>query len=169
MKNTIKLFDRFPSIFPTAFENTFLSGTLFDEFDKVFNSQKLKQMSVYPTDIYNVKDENEQVIATVIEMAMAGIDKDNCSINIENNELILNIGNMIRDTDKSDEEDITENKFTKEYIQKQISERSAVMRWTLGNKIDKDNISVKYKNGILKITLPFVHFLENPSREIPIN
>ena len=54
MQNTIKLFDRFPSIFPTAFENTFLSGSIFDEFDKVFNSQKLKQMSVYPTDIYNV-------------------------------------------------------------------------------------------------------------------
>lgn len=169
MQNTIKLFDRFPSIFPTAFENTFLSGSIFDEFDKVFNSQKLKQMSVYPTDIYNVKDENEQVIATVIEMAMAGIDKDNCSINIENNELILNIGNVISDANKSDEEDTSENKFTKEYIQKQISGRSAVMRWTLGNKIDKDNISVKYKNGILKITLPFVHFLEKASREIPID
>ena len=136
---------------------------------KFLTVKKLKQMSVYPTDIYNVKDENEQVIATVIEMAMAGIDKDNCSINIENNELILNIGNVISDANKSDEEDTSENKFTKEYIQKQISSRSAIMRWTLGNKIDKDNISVKYKNGMLKITLPFVHFLEKSSREIPID
>ena len=29
MQNTIKLFDRFPNIFPTAFENTFLSGSIF--------------------------------------------------------------------------------------------------------------------------------------------
>jgi HSP20 family molecular chaperone IbpA len=102
-------------------------------------------------------------------MAMAGIDKDTCSINIENNELILNIGNLLSASSPSDEPNNESKSLKKEYIQKQISGRSAVMRWTLGNKIDKDNISVKYKNGILKITLPFVHFLEKASREIPID
>lgn len=162
MQKTIKLFDRFPTIFPTAFENTFLSGNLFDEFDKVFNSQKLKQMSVYPTDIYNLKDESDNVIATVIEMAMAGVDKNNCIIKIENNELILNINTA---SDKKEDE----SKLKKQYIQQQIATRSAVMRWTLGNKIDKDNISVKYIDGILKIILPFIPTIEKPSREIPID
>jgi HSP20 family molecular chaperone IbpA len=99
-------------------------------------------------------------------MAMAGVDKNNCIIKIENNELILNINTA---SDKTEDKNTDENKLKKEYIQQQIATRSAVMRWTLGNKIDKDNISVKYIDGILKIILPFIPTIEKPSREIPID
>ncbi len=166
----LKLFDRVPTVFPTAFEETFLSGNLFAEFDKVFNSQKLRQMSVYPTDIYNLL-EGEEVTATIIEIACAGITRNKCKVELNENKLIVDIGIECAEDDNVNEpvekatkkskktEPVTEEtvnvKIEKQYIQKQIAERQAHMQWTISNKIDKKNIDVKYEDGVLKITCPW--------------
>lgn len=159
MQNTIKLFDRFPTIFPTAFEDTFISGSIFDEFDKVFNSQKLKQLSVYPTDIYTRINEDGIAFETVIEIAVAGIKKENCEVELDNNVLIVNIGNASNKEEKDTVQ--TELSEKREYIQKQIATRTMIMRWSLGNKIDKEQISVQCKNGILTIVLPYLKKIES--------
>jgi HSP20 family molecular chaperone IbpA len=176
MKNMLTVFDRMPSIFPTAFESNFLSANLFDEVDKIFNCQKLRQMSVYPTDIYTLMQDDE-AIATVIEIACAGISRDRCEVKLDENKLFVNIGFILetghepvsepvkeekqskkskaKETKTEPVVECTEAKIERKYIQKQIAERTASMSWTLSNKIDKKNIDVKYVDGVLKITCPY--------------
>jgi HSP20 family protein len=160
MQNTIKLFDRFPTIFPTAFEDSFLSGSFFDEFDKVFNSPKLKQMSVYPTDIYTRLDNDGKPFETIIEIAVAGIKKEDCSVELDNNVLVVSIGKIANPkTDETSDEDVIGIE-KRDYIQKQIATRTTIMRWTLGNRINKEQIAVQSKDGILKISLPYLEKTE---------
>lgn len=153
MRDTLTLFDRIPQLFPTHFENTLMSGSIFDEFDKMFNSQKLRQMTVYPTDIYN-EIQDEKVIALVIEVAIAGVKKEQCEIKLDGNKLQVAIGcapKLVEDT----EEEKTD--ITKDYIQRQIAERTSYMNWTLSNRVEKEKIEVTCVDGILKIRLPIIH------------
>lgn len=170
MRNTLTLFDRIPQLFPTTFENTLMSGSLFDEFDKIFNSQKLRQMTVYPTDIYNeIKD--DKIIALCIEVAIAGVKKEHCQIKLEGNKLQVAIGIIpeTETTEKTDEVKVeTIDGITKDYIQRQIAERTAYMNWTLSNRVEKDKIEVTSIDGILKIRLPIIHCEPEPAKVIEI-
>jgi HSP20 family molecular chaperone IbpA len=169
--NTLPLFDRIPQLFPTPFEQTLMSGNIFDEFTKMFNSQKLRQMTVYPTDIYN-EIINDKVIATVIEVAIAGVKKEHCSIKLEGNKLQVAIGvekseNTIEEIpekkkSKKTAELVEEPVIIKDYIQQQISERTAYINWTISNRVEKDKIEVSCTDGILKIRLPLLHEIPEP-------
>jgi HSP20 family molecular chaperone IbpA len=155
MKNTMPLFDRIPSIFPTTLVDSLTSSFIFDELDAFFANPKLRV--VYPVDIYNVVSESEKVISTVIEIAVAGVPKDACTVKIEENKLLVQIG-------KSEQEEAKNKKM----IQKQISKRTANMSWILNDKVDKKQISVQYVDGILKINLPFVESELNEPIVLPI-
>lgn len=153
MRDTLTLFDRIPQLFPTNFEKTLISGSIFDEFEKMFNSQKLRQMTVYPTDIYN-EIQDEKVIALVIEVAIAGVKKEQCEIKLDGNKLQVAIGSAQKSVENTEE---VKQEITKDYIQRQIAERTAYMNWTLSNRIEKEKIEVTCVDGILKIRLPIIH------------
>lgn len=159
MSNEVSVFNRFPRLFPTVFEKDFLSGGIFDEFEKMFSNPKLRQISVYPTDIYNEYVDGK-VISTVIEIACAGLQKEQCSVQIENDTLIVELG--IQLDVPADEKDKKEPVVQRKYIQNQIAGRSSSISWRLSDNVDKNNIKVKYQDGILQIKLPTLITKEQP-------
>lgn len=165
MSNEVSVFNRFPRLFPTVFEKDFLSGGIFDEFEKMFSNPKLRQISVYPTDIYN-EYVDDKVISTVIEIACAGLQKEQCSVQIENDTLIVELG--IQLDAKADDKDTKEPAIQRKYIQNQIAGRSSSISWRLSDNIDKNNIKVKYQDGILQIKLPMLTKEEPKSKYLAI-
>lgn len=159
MSNEVSVFNRFPRLFPTVFEKDFLSGGIFDEFEKMFSNPKLRQISVYPTDIYN-EYVDDKVISTVIEIACAGLQKEQCRVQIENDTLIVELG--IQLDAKADDKDTKEPAIQRKYIQNQIAGRSSSISWRLSDNVDKNNIKVKYQDGILQIKLPMLTVKEEP-------
>lgn len=112
----------------------------------------------FPIDIYNQFD-GETKLKTVIEIAVAGIPKDKCSVILEEDKLYVSINtptekqeqNSKTDTQKSTKE----NTVRREYIQHSISQAHGNITWMLSPTIDKNAICVQYNEGILKIQLPF--------------
>ena len=148
-----QIFDKFPALIPAMFEEDLLSSSFFSDFEKCFNSSRFKQSMVYPVDVYNIL-ENDKPVATVIEIACAGMSKDKISVNVNGNKLYVEIGYEFKSEENEETtSDVTEQR---EYIQKTIAGRSAKMSWTLRNNIDKANIKVSYTDGILKISLPLI-------------
>lgn len=166
MSNELSVFNRFPRLFPTVFEKDFLSGGIFDEVEKMFSNPKLRQLSVYPTDIYNEYVDNK-VISTVIEIACAGMSKEQFNIEIKDDTLLVETGLDVVDLPET-EEDKKKPKVQRKYIQNQIAGRSSSMSWRLSDNVDKNNIKVKYTDGILQIKLPMLTKEEPKSKVIEI-
>ena len=166
MSNEVSVFNRFPRLFPTVFEKDFLSGGIFDEFEKMFSNPKLRQISVYPTDIYN-EYIDDKVISTVIEIACAGLQKEQCSVQIENDTLIVELGIQL-DVPADEKDKKEESKIQRKYIQNQIAGRSSSISWRLSDNVDKNNIKVKYQDGILQIKLPMLTKEEPKSKYLAI-
>lgn len=165
MSNEMSLFKRLPSLFPTAFENDFLSGGIFDELEKVFSNSKMRQISVYPTDIYN-EYQGDKLIDTVIEIACAGMTKKHFNVEIKEDQLIVELG-LIADEQET-EEDKKKPVIKRKYIQNQIAGRTSHISWRLSDNVDKNNIKVKYIDGILQIKLPIIEKTEPKSKVIEI-
>lgn len=165
MSNEVSVFNRLPRLFPTVFEKDFLSGGIFDEIEKMFSNPKLRQLSVYPTDIYN-EYVDDKVISTVIEIACAGMSKDQFKVEVKDDTLVVETG-LNADLQET-EEDKKEQHIQRKYIQNQIAGRSSSMSWRLSDNVDKTNIKVKYVDGILQIKLPMLTKEEPKSTIITI-
>lgn len=89
MNNEVTVFDRFPRLLPTAFEND-IPSSIFDEFERLFDTSKFRHMSVYPVNIYE-KRIDDVLDSMVIEIATAGISRDKCKVKVDGNKLFVNI------------------------------------------------------------------------------
>ena len=90
----------------------------------------------HPVDIY------ERDNGLGIDIACTGISKEDIEILIE--------GNIIRvNYNKPDEEDLGE------YIYKGIAKRSFNLGWKIDSKFDLGKASAEFKNGLLKVVIPF--------------
>ena len=125
----------------------FYLGSIFNDIEKVFGSTKLKQLYVYPTDIYN-EIKNGKIISTVIAIALAGVNKDSVKVSVSDDKLHVDVLNDVK------EEPVGE--ITRKYIQSQMALRNAHMTWTLNKSVVQEKISVEFKDGILRITLPII-------------
>ena len=85
-----------------------------------------------------IKEDGKYIIAT----ALPGVAKEDVAIKIEKNKLII----------KSDADDNTEAKYRLREFNYAKFERS----FTLSEDADTDNISAKFENGILNITIPTI-------------
>lgn len=77
-----------------------------------------------------------------IDVMAPGFDKNDFRVNLENNVLTIS-------AEKTEESTSQNNK----YIKKEFYVKSFKRIFTVDNKIDTDNISAKYVNGILIVTL----------------
>lgn len=111
--------------------------TLSNIFDEVFNSVG-SAMTLSTPAVNIIRDEN----AYTLQMAIPGISKEDVSISIDNDQLI--ISGSVKDTDK-------ETKFTRREFNYGSFKRS----FTLSEDIDVDSIKASHENGILSITLAF--------------
>lgn len=124
-----------PAIFNDSWFNT-----LFGDMDKAFEIPN----ATYP---YNVKKETNkqgEVTSYIVEVALAGVGKDNIDIKVKDGHLSININ----------KEDIGESDASSEYVRKGISNRRGNVSFTLSEKTDPKKISSTYVDGLLRVSIP---------------
>jgi HSP20 family protein len=107
--------------------------------------------SGFRTDIKEHEDEY------VIEAELPGLDKDNITLEINNNNLIIS----------ANKEEIIENKG-ENYIRRERRTGSYQRSFRLEN-VEKDEIEAQYENGILEINLPKKEEGQESRQTIDIN
>jgi HSP20 family protein len=142
MKNTLatktshweldKAFNQWPSLFgDNWFANTI------SNMEKVFDIPN----AVFP---YNVRysTENNQLKEMIVEVALAGIGKDNINVNVQDNKLLVSINK--------------EEEVGAEYFRRGISHRKGQLSFRLNDNVDVKSIKSSYKDGLLRVTLPVI-------------
>ena len=154
--NELSIFNRLPSLFPQIFDKNF--EDVFTSFDRELGRT---DNLTYPTDIYD-KYDGDKKIATVIEIAAAGFKKEECKVSVKDDILTLKLV-------KQDSKAPTDSEgITRKYHAKKIAYRTATFSWTLAQNVEKEKISVKYEDGVLKIELPIAQLNEPQEKLIEI-
>ena len=91
----------------------------------------------HPVDIYTTET------SLVFDIACTGISKDDIEIQTQDNILRINY-------DKSKEED-----KSVDYIHKGIAKRSFNLGWKIDSKFELSKANAEFKDGLLKIEIPF--------------
>ena len=123
----------FDALFNKVFNDTFPTAT------KELGPKFFEQGS-YPK--VNVEDHPDKV---VIEAAVPGLTKSDVDIEILKDTLTLSGGKQMA----SEQDGVT---YTRRELKKSAFQRS----FTLGDNLVKDDISAKFSNGLLRISLPKV-------------
>lgn len=131
MANIQRFFENDP--FDILFKDFFKSGSPF--------STAVSSNFNYPVDIVNTKD------ATIIDIAAAGLDKDDISVTYEDECLRVKYQKN-QETEEKGEDGVT-------VVHRGITRRSFDQAWKLGRKYDVEAIKTKLDKGILTITIPF--------------
>jgi len=108
--------------------------------------------SGYPYNIYIKQDSKDDIVEYVIEMALAGIGKENISVRVREGKLHINV-------QKTDEVHNANAKaktqlFKKTYKRKGLTNRPCSVAFTLGKDIDSKGIKSTYVDGLLKVSIP---------------
>lgn len=113
--------------------------TVIDEF---FNNEWMPQMKATEPAI-NVKEDYKSY---TMEVAVPGIKKEYCRININNDgNLEVAIENKLEHKDEDKKE---------HYIRREFSYSNYQQTYVLPENVDKEKISAKVENGVLTITMP---------------
>lgn len=135
--------NRIPAIFNSNLFDEFFVD--FDtQFDKFFGSNQ-----VVPYDVIQRKDASGNITATEIQYALAGYDKDNIFIEIDDDVMSIKINKDEKVEDKNES-----------YLHKGISRRRIEFSYGLSG-YNKEKISSSFRNGILKVILPV-----SPKKEV---
>jgi HSP20 family protein len=125
-------------------------------FDEVFESAATDTRALYYKPAANVL-ENEN--GFVIELALAGFEKEEISMKLDKNILTLSAGREKNESEK-------ENSYsTQEFGKTGKYHRSFIIPET----INLDGITAEYRNGLLRVTLPKKEVVTLPSKEISIS
>lgn len=131
------------------FERTF--NTLFEDLFQQYPAATQKEWGNVPVNIKETKDSYQ------LEVVAPGMEKGDFKINIENNLLTISA------------EKKTENKVENEkQIRKEYSHRAFSRTFTLDDAINTADISAKYDNGILHLTLPKKEEVKVVPKEISV-
>lgn len=114
-------------------------------FDKVFNEDSLHTTVSYKAPANISETEN----AYVLDMAAPGRNKADFSIKVEKN--ILVIETVAKDVAETTKDAQTEE--SQKFVKKEFSLENIKRSFKLNEKIDVNNISAVYENGILSISL----------------
>ena len=125
---------------------------LFNEFPAAVNKAVREDVLHFPP--VNIVDRPADYL---VEIAAPGFEKTDFNVKLEGNILTIS-------TEKKD----TVAESTDKMIRKEFSYRSFKRSFTIDEKIDGENISAKYENGILKVGLPKKEDLKASAREINI-
>jgi HSP20 family protein len=123
---------------PALFNDSWLESA-FDKIDRAFDVPG----AVYPYNVKTVLDKNNEPSEYIIEVALAGIGKDNIDVKVRDGRLIINVKKD--ETDK----DIA-------YVKKGISHRSGQLTFRLNENTDIKKIKSGYTDGLLRVTVPVV-------------
>jgi len=144
--NNFPSFPRFPSLFSSAIWDGFWSDfeSTMGDVDKIWQSSTW-QSSTVPHDVIQHKDEKGDIVATEIQYALAGFDKDDITIEVDDNELSI----KVERSEETKEEDAK-----KEYLHRGLAKRRMEWSYVLNGRVDRENITSSYENGMLKVKVP---------------
>ncbi len=125
---------------------------LFNDFPAAVNKAVREDVLNFPP--VNIVEKPENYL---VEIAAPGLEKTDFNVKLEGNILTI-----------STEQKEKVEESTDKMIRKEFSYRSFKRSFTLDEKIDAENISAKYENGILKLELPKKENLKAGAREINI-
>lgn len=117
--------------------------------DELFNSFFGEPLSVFKVSgfPYNVREkkENDKVTAHVVEVALAGVNKDRINVSVTQDAY----GNVLRvKVDKAEDK--------KDAVYQKISNSSYRLDLALQDTHDVENIVSEFKDGLLTVTVPVV-------------
>ena len=131
------------------FQKTF--NDLFEDLFQHYPAPVQKNWSSVPV---NIKETNEFY---QLDVVAPGMEKADFKINIENDLLTISA--------EKKEETLSENE---KQIRKEFVNKAFNRSFTLDDSIDAGNISAKYENGILQLTLPKKEEVKVVPKEISV-
>ena len=135
--------------------------TPFDRlFDEVFNNFGVTPYAGSHTKTSFPKvDVVEYIDKLVLEADVAGLDKEDVSVELEGDTLTIRGGKKPASTE-------TDNNAR--YVYREIKRSSFVRSFAVGEGIDKSKIKVDYQNGAIKIILPRIKIEEQKPQKIKL-
>lgn len=131
-------------------------STLADQlFDSVFDSKWYK--TDFPSDVVHNKDENENLKSVSVKVALAGVPKEQIKVSVDNQVLSISVEKQSKE-EKSNE-----------VVYNGVSKKSFLTKYVLSDKLNSDNITASYVDGLLTVDVPAKPVPENKQLEIPIN
>lgn len=118
-----------------------------NNFSNLFNSLNTDP---YPTDQYWDKEGNLQ-----LEIPLAGYKKEDIVLKVEDDNLVLSVKKQEKNKDAK-------------YVQESIRKKELLRKWYINDTFEKDNISTRFVDGLLKITLPIKKPEEKKQKSINI-
>lgn len=101
--------------------------------------------SSYPYNIILTKDDSDTPKEYTIEMALAGISKENISVKVREGVLIINVQKPEEEVDGK-----------KQYLRQGISQKKSSTKFTLSKDVDGRNITSTFVDGLLRVVVPCV-------------
>lgn len=135
---TLQGFSQLPALFNQHWLQDALSA--FDKWDKAFELSGVH----YPYDISYIKDDQGEPLQYRLDIALAGVGKDNIKLNVKDQQLIVEV---LKATDRLDEPKST-------WLKTGISYRETKLQFQLGKDVDVKKINSSYKDGLLRVTIP---------------
>jgi HSP20 family molecular chaperone IbpA len=129
--------ERVLSRLPDLFNDNWLANAI-DNWDKALDVPN----AVYPYNIKLVKNEKGEEKLYEIEVALAGVGKNNIDVKVKDTLLNIEVKNP----------ELEDNKNS--YLRKGISQRKGKLSFSLGEKVQKKKISSSYIDGLLKVVVP---------------
>jgi len=125
---------------PALFNESWLTDVLKD-FDKAFDIPN----ATYPYNVKSKTDKDGNPVCYTIEVALAGVGKDNINVKVQDRHLNIDI----RKEEEVDDEATS-------YVKKGISRRKGQLSFALSDKTDAKNISSTYTDGLLRVVVPVI-------------
>jgi len=129
--------DRVFSRLPDLFNDNWLTNAI-DSWDKALDVPN----AVYPYNIKLVKNEKGEEQQYEIEVALAGVGKNNIDIKVKDTLLSIEVKNDGSDAEKNS------------YLRRGISQRKGKLTFSLSEKVQKKKIASSYIDGLLKVVVP---------------
>jgi HSP20 family protein len=123
---------------PALFNDSWFKS-LFGDVEKAFDIPN----AVYPYNVKAVTNSNGEPQKYIVEVALAGISKNNIDVKVRDGHLYINI---------SKEENEEEKNVS--YVRKGISKRKGSLSFVLNENTDPKNITSSYMDGLLRVTVP---------------
>lgn len=124
----------------------------FNEFPSTVSKTFREDLLNFPP--VNIIEKSGQYL---VELSVPGFDKADFAVKLDGNILTVS-------TEKKEESGEQSDKM----IRKEFSYKSFKRSFTLDEKIDAENISAKYENGILKLELPKKQIAQSGAKDISI-
>jgi HSP20 family molecular chaperone IbpA len=134
--STERVYRQLPALFNDNWFNN-----VFGEFEKAFDVPN----AVYPYNVKTVKDKNDELKEYVVEVALAGVGKNNIDVKVREGHLYIEV------LKEEKTEDSINSSF---YVKRGISTRKGQLSFLLNENANVKEIKSSYIDGLLRVTVP---------------